>query len=161
MSDKKSGDSRRKLLKSIAAGSGAIVAGKSAPESWSKPVIDAVMLPAHAETTDDTGSSPTTTTTTATTTQPPTPCSGCFQYFIDGAYIQYTQGTYPAGTIDVFMDATDCSGEPYGSVKAVEANSEAEAMTRYAEAYGGSCPGELENFTEITCANVWGCLIPT
>jgi hypothetical protein len=46
MSDK----SRRKLLKSIAAGSGAIVAGKSLPESWSRPVVDSVMLPAHAMT---------------------------------------------------------------------------------------------------------------
>ena len=50
MSDKKSSDSRRKLLKSIAAGSGAIVAGKSLPESWSRPVVDSVMLPAHAQT---------------------------------------------------------------------------------------------------------------
>ena len=49
-------DIRRKLLKSIAAGSGAVVAGKSLPESWSKPVIDPVMLPAHAATTDVTGS---------------------------------------------------------------------------------------------------------
>ena len=46
MSDK----SRRKLLKSIAAGSGAIVTGKSLPESWSRPVVDAVMLPVHAQT---------------------------------------------------------------------------------------------------------------
>ena len=45
-----SDQSRRKLLKSIAAGSGAIVAGKSLPESWAKPVVDSVMLPAHAET---------------------------------------------------------------------------------------------------------------
>ena len=50
MKDKKSDKSRRKLLKSIAAGSGAIVAGKSLPESWSRPVVDSVMLPAHAET---------------------------------------------------------------------------------------------------------------
>jgi hypothetical protein len=46
MSDK----SRRNLLKSIAAGSGAVIAGKSLPESWSKPVVDSVMLPAHAQT---------------------------------------------------------------------------------------------------------------
>jgi len=46
MSDK----SRRKLLKSIAAGSGAVVAGKSLPESWTKPIVDSVMLPAHAQT---------------------------------------------------------------------------------------------------------------
>jgi len=50
MTDKKSNESRRKLLKSIAAGSGAIVAGKSLPESWSRPVVDSVMLPAHAQT---------------------------------------------------------------------------------------------------------------
>ena len=48
--DKKSSESRRKLLKSIAAGSGAIVAGKNLPESWSRPVVDSVMLPAHAQT---------------------------------------------------------------------------------------------------------------
>ena len=50
MTDIKSSESRRKLLKSIAAGSGAIVAGKSLPESWSRPVVDSVMLPAHAQT---------------------------------------------------------------------------------------------------------------
>lgn len=42
--------SRRKLLKSIAAGSGAIVAGKSLPDSWSRPVVDSVLLPVHAQT---------------------------------------------------------------------------------------------------------------
>ena len=50
MTDKKSSESRRNLLKSIAAGSGVIVAGKSLPESWSRPVVDSVMLPAHAQT---------------------------------------------------------------------------------------------------------------
>ena len=50
MTDKKSNESRRKLLKSIAAGSGAIVAGKSLPEKWSRPVVDSVLLPAHAQT---------------------------------------------------------------------------------------------------------------
>lgn len=50
MPGKKQGDSRRKLLKSIAAGGGAILASKSLPESWSRPVVDAVMLPAHAQT---------------------------------------------------------------------------------------------------------------
>jgi hypothetical protein len=42
MTYKKSNESRRKLLKSIAAGSGAVIAGKSLPESWSKPVVDSV-----------------------------------------------------------------------------------------------------------------------
>ncbi|MFW2439259.1 MAG: hypothetical protein ACN4GR_07795 [Arenicellales bacterium] len=50
MADKKSNDSRRKLLKSIAAGSGVIVAGKSLPESWSRPIVDSVILPVHAQT---------------------------------------------------------------------------------------------------------------
>jgi hypothetical protein len=50
MADKKSSEKRRKLLKSIAAGSSAIIAGKSLPENWSRPVVDAVMLPAHAQT---------------------------------------------------------------------------------------------------------------
>lgn len=53
MSDKKSIESRRKLLKSIAAGSGAIVAGTSLPDSWSRPVVDSVMLPAHAQTSNN------------------------------------------------------------------------------------------------------------
>ena len=77
---KNSKDSRRKLLKSIAAGSGAVVAGKSLPESWSKPVIDSIVLPAHAATTDDTGSGgPGVTTTGNPSTTPqltttPDPC---------------------------------------------------------------------------------------
>lgn len=48
--DKKSSEKRRKLLKSIAAGGGAIVAGKSLPENWTKPVVGNVILPAHAQT---------------------------------------------------------------------------------------------------------------
>ena len=50
MTDNKSSENRRKLLKSIAAGSGAIVAGKSLPENWARPVVDSVILPAHAQT---------------------------------------------------------------------------------------------------------------
>jgi hypothetical protein len=55
MTDKKSNKSRRKLLKSIAAGSGAVVAAKSLPESWNRPVVDSVMLPAHAQTSPSAG----------------------------------------------------------------------------------------------------------
>jgi hypothetical protein len=57
MSDK----ARRKLLKTIVSGGGVIVAGKSLPESWTKPVVDSVMLPAHAE----------------TSPAEPTPCTPC------------------------------------------------------------------------------------
>ena len=50
MKYKNSSESRRKLLKSIAAGSGAVIAGKSLPENWTKPVVDSVVLPVHAQT---------------------------------------------------------------------------------------------------------------
>ena len=59
-------NSRRRVLKSIAAGSGAVITGKSLPETWTRPVIDTVMLPAHATTTDDSGSAG-----SAVTTPPP------------------------------------------------------------------------------------------
>ena len=42
--------SRRQLLKTMAAGSGAVIAGKSMPEQWTKPVINSVLLPGHAVT---------------------------------------------------------------------------------------------------------------
>lgn len=49
MAEQKS--NRRTLIKSIVAGSGAALAGNSLPESWAKPIVDLVMLPAHAQTT--------------------------------------------------------------------------------------------------------------
>lgn len=45
-----SDQSRRKVLKSIALGGGAVVATKTLPESWLKPVVKSVLLPAHAQT---------------------------------------------------------------------------------------------------------------
>ncbi len=50
MKKKNVGKSRRKVLKSIAAGSGVVLAAKSLPEKWTKPVVNSVMLPAHAQT---------------------------------------------------------------------------------------------------------------
>ena len=47
---------RRKLLKGIVAGGGALTAGKALPENWAKPVVESVTLPAHAQTTTDAGS---------------------------------------------------------------------------------------------------------
>jgi len=47
--DNKNSSSRRKILKSIAIGGGAVVTAKSLPQQWTKPVLDQVMLPAHAE----------------------------------------------------------------------------------------------------------------
>ncbi len=51
MSEKESTDSRRKLLKFIAVGSGVVVAGKSLSGNWTKLIVDTVVLPAHAEST--------------------------------------------------------------------------------------------------------------
>ncbi len=50
MSNKISNSGRRKLFKLMAAGSGMAIAGKSLPENWSKPIVESVLLPAHAET---------------------------------------------------------------------------------------------------------------
>ncbi len=52
MSMKNTENNRRKLLKSAATGVGVFGAVKMMPESWSKPIVNAVSLPAHAETTD-------------------------------------------------------------------------------------------------------------
>jgi hypothetical protein len=51
MTDKKEkAEKRRKILKSIAAGSGAVIVGKSLPESWVRPTVESVVLPAHGQT---------------------------------------------------------------------------------------------------------------
>lgn len=42
-------ESRRRLLKSLTLGSGALLAGRSLPDRWARPVVDSVMLPAHAQ----------------------------------------------------------------------------------------------------------------
>jgi len=43
-------NSRRQVLKATLAGTGAVIAGKSLPEQWSRPVVDSITLPAHAQT---------------------------------------------------------------------------------------------------------------
>lgn len=45
-------DSRRNILKKLAVGG--LAAGAAMPTKWSKPVVDAVVLPAHAQTSDAT-----------------------------------------------------------------------------------------------------------
>lgn len=40
---------RRKLLKSVVAGGGALTVAKTLPDQWARPVVDSVMLPAHAQ----------------------------------------------------------------------------------------------------------------
>lgn len=63
----RSAQSRRKVLKSIAVGGGAVVTGKSLPNDWSKPVVESVLLPAHAETSEVEAAPP----------PPPPPAGSC------------------------------------------------------------------------------------
>ncbi len=43
---------RRRLLKSAVVVSGGVGLGKTLPGTWSKPIVDSILLPAHASTTD-------------------------------------------------------------------------------------------------------------
>ncbi len=59
--------SRRGVMQKAATGAGAAaVAGVTLPKKWTKPVMDSVILPAHAETTSGAGGAGGTTTTTTT-----------------------------------------------------------------------------------------------
>lgn len=71
MNEKKVTVSRRNILKTFSAGSGVVAAGSVLPEAWVKPIVNQVVLPAHAQTTDDSDASAGGVTTTAapTTTQ--------------------------------------------------------------------------------------------
>ncbi len=46
-------DARRQLLKTLVAGGGVMASGKLLPDEWSRPVVESVLLPAHAQTTGD------------------------------------------------------------------------------------------------------------
>ena len=43
---------RRKLLKTVVAGGGAVTVAKMMPDEWSRPVVDSIMLPSHARTSE-------------------------------------------------------------------------------------------------------------
>ena len=49
----KTPEERRKALKKILAGTGAVTVAAAAPEKWTTPVVDSVVLPAHAQTSTD------------------------------------------------------------------------------------------------------------
>lgn len=63
---------RRQILKSLALGGGTMVGLTHLPGRWVKPVIEAVVIPAHAQTSTTTTTATPTTTATATTTSAPT-----------------------------------------------------------------------------------------
>lgn len=101
---------RRKLLKNLAIGSGAIIGAALAPEKWTAPIVNAVVLPAHAETSD---------------IEPPEECPSCLveaiycegqgfgsitvQVSVDGTVIV----THPNGTRTVTVDP--CTGGDYST----------------------------------------------
>lgn len=45
--------SRRAVLKKIVAGTGIAATVAALPEKWTQPVVDKVLVPAHAQTSDD------------------------------------------------------------------------------------------------------------
>ena len=47
----KSNEGRRRLIKKLAIGGGVATTASSMPTKWVKPVLDSVILPAHAQTT--------------------------------------------------------------------------------------------------------------
>ncbi len=59
---------RRLLLKALGAGGGAVVAHRTLPTDWTRPVVESVLLPAHAQTTQQC-SAPFTETIAGTATQ--------------------------------------------------------------------------------------------
>jgi hypothetical protein len=89
MSDKKAENSRRKLLKTAVVGGGIIGASKAMPEKWSKPVVDSVLIPAHAATTGSGGGGGGGTTVGPTTT----PDAGCTKK-CDASIIDYINLDY-------------------------------------------------------------------
>ena len=79
--DQENNPERRKVLKSTLAG-GAVITTSVLPEKWSKPAVDAVVIPSHATMTagggDPSGgtTTPNTASTTTTTTTTTTPMPG-------------------------------------------------------------------------------------
>lgn len=67
---------RRTALKSLVAGAG-VTAAAALPGRWTKPVVDRVLVPAHAATSPEPTTTPTPTTTAAPTTTPAVTTTVC------------------------------------------------------------------------------------
>ena len=67
------GEDRRKVLQKILIGGGIAAGSAMLPDKWTKPVVDAIIAPAHAATSTTGTSTTTSTTTTSTTTTVTTP----------------------------------------------------------------------------------------
>ena len=66
------GEDRRKVLQKILIGGGIAAGSAMLPDKWTKPVVDAIIAPAHAQMMSTTAAPTTTATSTTSTTLPPT-----------------------------------------------------------------------------------------
>jgi hypothetical protein len=87
---------RRRLLKALAGAGGVFAAGKSVPEKWTRPVVDSVLLPAHAQAT---GNGPWSGNGTATTFGPG-PDKGLGGRLLDAVIPQAEAGVKDGGGLD-------------------------------------------------------------
>lgn len=51
-SQKSKETARRRVLKRLVAGGGVVATGKIMPDDWHRPVVESVILPAHAQTSE-------------------------------------------------------------------------------------------------------------
>ncbi len=76
---------RRGALKSIGGSAAAIAAAQNLPETWKKPLVDSIILPAHANTTSDSDSSgDDNIVTTVAATKPPMISTSCYTTYSGG-----------------------------------------------------------------------------
>ena len=126
--ENRNGKNRRKLLTTslILGGLGAT---KGVPSSWTKPLVQSIVLPAHALTTDPVVTTPAPQTTI--TTQPPamsTAPAGCYNVtsqFLDGASFFWMGGHDES---PLYYDSPNCDGGDIANIRTVVAASRDEAV---------------------------------
>lgn len=122
--------SRRMLLKGLAV---------TLPAAWSRPVVEAVVLPAHAQTSPGTCSAET----------------GCYRLTVSGRSFTWPGGTGPF-VVNVFADA-DCNEDPGASQQPVVV-----AVNTAAAAALLSCPlglaaAEVPTFPALSGCGFFSC----
>jgi hypothetical protein len=106
-----SDQSRRKLLKTIAAGSGAIIAGTILPDKWTKPVVNSIILPAHAQATTQPPTAP-------TCQDDPTLCAGTYTGTLNPAEPFIACGT--GGGVGIASNAVSITISATGQVSGTQ-----------------------------------------
>ena len=139
--NEKTPGSRRNLLKALAAGGGVAVSVASLPKTWSRPQIDSVLLPAHAQTTD--------------TEEPPEGSErqcrgGCFERTDTTGSVFWDSESETA----TFFTASGCEGAAPGATAAVVADSISEAESSLPCSEGILL---LNDFIALTDCTVYFC----